>query len=399
MSISLRKLAMDMDACPPNISISCDRLARLHRWGDTSFQSGVLYRPEKTSLKKLAAKHDKSLRFLWLNTYLVPQMQIETPIYDGVVFDGAPARPERAYAIGQMIKNAQYDVAALCEVFSLQHQDMILSAWDKTPYWVRGPGEGEITYELEILGGLISADILTVETASSGLLTLLPGRYGLVSHEREIFTEKGERTRDADAWANKGILKVVVDTGFNTKLEIYSTHLIFGGGLRSISDNERYSIQRKQLDQLVNFINRSKDPKSFIMVAGDFNIYADENFYHELQGRLQDQLGLEDVWPRYATAKYGAKVGKTNNPSACKSDSLPCDRYADDNLNAINVTQEGRIDYIFIQKPLESHDITIDISRPRRLILKRNSHDPKYNEISYLSDHVGLELTMFLAKK
>lgn len=289
----------------------------------------------------------------------------------------------------------------------MQSKDTLLSAWENAPGWARGSGEGKVEYKIKVpvvsdvpyIGDLFEWKVLTVNTISSGLLTVFPGKYGFSSYSAEPFNAKGERTRDADAWSNKGILKVVADTGFNTKLEIYSTHLIYGGGLiGDISTEDRYAIQRQQLDQLVNFIKRERDPSNFIMVAGDFNINASEALYEELRGRMEEELGLEDVWTRYAISRYDAKVGETSDPSICTQLKPPCANYADDNTSD-SVNEEGRIDYIFIQKPSESHDMSVDIARPRRVPFKRDPSANGYDQINYLSDHVGIELQMFISSR
>ena len=46
MTVSLRKIAMDMESCSVNTSISLDKIGKLHRWGYDTFQSGVLYKPD-----------------------------------------------------------------------------------------------------------------------------------------------------------------------------------------------------------------------------------------------------------------------------------------------------------------------------------------------------------------
>jgi endonuclease/exonuclease/phosphatase family metal-dependent hydrolase len=408
MTVSLRKIAMDMDPCPVNKPISFHEIGKLHRWGYDTFQSGVPYRPDGLSLRYLDHKHSRRLKFLWLNAYMLPNLKLDTPVWSGQVFDGAPAISSRAYEIGKTIKKFEYEIVALCEIFTVQSKDTLLSAWESTPYWARGPGEGSVNFKIKvpivsdipIIGDAFEHEILTVETISSGLLTVLPGSYGLLSHSIEKFDAKGDPARDADAWSNKGVLKVVADTGFNTKLEIYSTHLIYGGGLvGDISSDERYKIQRKQLDQLISFIERERNPANFLMVVGDFNIYASEEFYQELRWRMEEKLDLEDIWTRYAESRYGAKIGKTNDPSSCTLDKPPCENFADDKKNLDKINEEGRIDYVFIQKPSASHDMAVDISRPRRVPFKRLPTAYKYDAINYFSDHVGIEFQLFLSSK
>lgn len=390
MTNSMRQIAMEMDASIANASlISLDGLGKLHRWGYDAFQTGVPFRPDVLSLKELGHRHARGLKFLWLNAYLLPDLTLDTPVYSGRVFTGAPARNARAYEIGEAVKRYEYDIVGLCEVFTEESKDRLLSVWgEHTPYWVTGPSEGEANYV-----------VITVETLRSGLLTILPGGYGLLGDSREKFDDEGDRTRDADAWSNKGILKVVADTGYNTKLEVYSTHLIYGGGLSGdISNEDRYEIQRSQLDQLVQFISRERNPSNFLIVAGDFNIYASEGFYGELKWRMENDLGLEDVWTRYAIARYGAKIGQTSDSSLCAFDRLPCERFADDNTSG-ELNETGRIDYVFVQKPSTQHDISVDVGRPRRVPFQRSATSDSYGDIQYLSDHAGLELQLFVASR
>ncbi len=155
MKVSLRKIAMDMNPCAEKATISFDEIGRLHRWGDDTFQSGVLYRPDKLSLRNLGHKHAKSLKFLWLNAYMLPNIKLDTPVYSGQVHEGAPKISARAREIGEEIIKSKYDIAALCEVFTVNSKDTLLSAWERTPYWVRGPGEGEVKFEIDGESGAV----------------------------------------------------------------------------------------------------------------------------------------------------------------------------------------------------------------------------------------------------
>ena len=385
MSISMRQIQRDMDECSGNSSVSLDQLGRLHRWGGASYQSGVPQRPDILSLRDLGHRHSNVFKFLWLNTYLLPTLKIHVPIFFDGERPGAPDPYDRAIEIGRMIRDENYNGAALCEVFTEESKNWILSACDN-PTWVRGPG-----------GGTWTIYAVTVDIASSGLLTLLPGPYSLIGYNREKFDNEGDKKRDADAWSNKGIALAVVDTGFNTKFELYSTHLIYGGDFHDISPQDRMDVQREQIDQLVSFIQRTHNPTNFILVAGDFNLDAGSGYYEELRGRLEDTLGLEleDVWTRYAQSRYKARIGKTDNPAECQEDH----GFADDGIGGSIDDDSGRIDYIFVQKPCDSHDITVDVSRPRRRHFPRQPSAPGYDQIQYLSDHTGIELKLFFASK
>lgn len=74
---------------------------------------------------------------------------------------------------------------------------------------------------------------------------------------------------------------------------------------------------------------------------------------------------------------------------------------ADDNVGAkpSAADDKGRIDYVFIQKPNLSHDITVDIARPRRVLFPRKASWPEYDQIQHFSDHLGLMFRMWIAGK
>lgn len=388
MSISMRQLQRDLDkywhVSHPNNTITLDQLGRLHRWGGESYQSGELQRPNILSLRDLGHRHSNVFKFLWLNTYLLPTIKIHVPVlYDGEI-TGAPDLHDRAVQIGAMIGRENYNAAALCEVFTEESKYLLLTSCNN-PAWARGPD-----------GGTWTIYAVTVDIASSGLLTVIPGPYSLIGYNREKFNNEGDKKRDADAWSNKGIVLAVVDTGFNTKFELYSTHLIYGGDFHDISPQDRMDVQREQIDQLVSFIQRTHNPTNFILVAGDFNLDAGSGYYEELRGRMEDRLELEDVWTRYAQSRYGSRLGKTDNPAACEWEHGR--DFADDGIGGA-VDDSGRIDYIFVQKPCDSHDITIDVSRPRRRLFHPDPSLPGYDHIQYLSDHIGLELSLFFASK
>lgn len=395
MSISIKQLRKDMDPCFKG-PISLDALARLHRWGGASYKSDELKRPNALSLSDLGHRHSKVFRFLWLNAYLMPTIEYNIAgLYSGEK-EGAPMIPQRASEIAWICQD-RYDCIALCEVWTDQFRDQILKSMNPPyPLWAIGPGGGTRRKYIDL--GVVEVDVLTIELLCSGLLTMNPGYYPRIGNESEKFNDEGSETRDADAYANKGILKVTVETGFNTKLEIYSTHLLKGGDFQDLSAQDRISIQAGQIDQLVNFIGKTHEPSNFIIVAGDFNVDAAGGYYEELRTRLEDKLGLEDVWTYYAQKRYGARAGNTDSSSACQADPA-CSEFADDNVGAETINDNGRIDYIFVQKPSDSHDINVDIARPRRKHFPRDPSSPGYDQISNLSDHAGIELKLFLSIK
>lgn len=388
MSISMRQLKLDMDECSGDQPISMAALWTLHRM--------VGGEPKASSLKSLnylGHRHSNVFRFLWFNTYLMPDVTISIGL-DIKKVVGAPLNRVRAAEIGDVCSHG-YDCIALAEVWLNEERDIILESMNPSwPQWASGPGRGSL-----VLG--------------SGLLTINRGSYPRIGDVREAFNVRGDLTIDADAWSNKGVLLVVVETGFKTKLEIYSTHLIYGGGIRDASPHDTYLHQREQIDQLISFIKRTHLSSNYIIIAGDFNIdqgdqdenTADENLaygYLVQQMRYDSGLELEDVWIDYALLVYGARKGQTNSPYYCRKDNhFECRRFADDTGKLWD--SRGRIDYVFIQRPNEAHDINIDIGRPRRRHFPRDPSDPGWDanikETRNLSDHLGIDLKLFISSK
>ena len=403
MRSSLRALFDDMDNCMKNRRL--DLLGKLHRWGvDDEYHTGALERPSVLSFRELARRHDKTLKFLWLNTYLLPEVKLDAVVTTQSLNPAAPDRMARAQEIGNMIKNECYDVAALCEVWTADSRETILNNWSPWPVCITGPGNSQMEVKAEVavvsdvlafLGAPSDVTILTVDIMSSGLFTLLPGYYGLLSHQREKFNTEGVLTRDSDAWANKGILQVVVETGYGSKIEFYSAHLISGNDLiKESGETETVvsDVTQAQIDQLVDFINRTHNPSNVIVVAGDFNISNEGASNGYLSQRLENDSHLEDIWDRYSQAKYFAEQDGTMSCPDFQDDPLH-NQYIWDNPGGVPVVTP-RYDRVFLQKPSSSHDICVNISRPRRRHFKRTPSPDL--QIATLSDHVGIEFQLFI---
>src|SRR5262249_31596508 len=119
---------------------------------------------------------------------------------------------------------------------------------------------------------------------SSGLLTICQD-INIVRTESRVFGSAGNMNRDTDAWARKGVLLTELDLHVG-HLELYSTHLFFGGGfpihVRSPileiggdpSAEERTEIQFAQIDELTRFVRDTHHPENVVMIVGDFNLDA-----------------------------------------------------------------------------------------------------------------------------
>jgi hypothetical protein len=443
MPISMREISVEMDPCPSPTRqrISLTTLARQHRW--------VLPGPAQFNLRQLAQRHlhpkKRGLRFLWYNTYLVNGFNLTDALpppfkntLPNIEVKAGPARSARAAEIGVAIRNSGYHVAAFCEVYEAHTRNKILAAWSgKPPIVAEGPPGRTLTLGYALLkqlseqwGGAPS-DVVgalneivegfdsvanrvtfglwsrvkrsaapTVDINSSGLLTLVDG-LPTGGSDRVVYGEQGDIFRDADAWSNKGVLLLYIDTGFRhadgtpVYIELYSTHLFSGGELLwDPDDATRAKIQTSQLIDLVNFVTTRRSRRNIVIVAGDFNIYGDTSFYDVLRKYMEGGLGLQDIWARHAVDRYGAKIGRTNNPE-CQA-GVDCNQLYCDDFDATAVSHGGRIDYVFVERPDPQHSLMVDIARPRRRHFKRNASAEDFDEQPHMSDHLGLELELIL---
>jgi exonuclease III len=220
---------------------------------------------------------------------------------------------------------------------------------------------------------------------------------------------------------------------------------------------EKAQVREAQIAELARFIQAHHDPGRVAIVVGDFNVApserdcwvpdADLKGIHrwtpgELGDRhrgLRDQLrkiedGLEfddwysldmfkDAYPSWYANKdsNGNPIpadpedwGHTNRSGEkgfvtfdayCPASAAaargfpnpePGDYYCDESFAPWSEATGNRIDYVFVQCPVAAHDYYLDVSRIRRRPFARTG---SWNSEPCLSDHVGLELTLFATPK
>ena len=166
-------------------------------------------------------------------------------------------------------------------------------------------------------------------------------------------------------------------------------------------------MQPRQLDELIHFVTRTHKPENVPVIVGDFNINAHDPAaytfggvagtpYQHLCGRMQ-AIDMYDLWEARNRHKVdGATFGYTSNikdrkRTICAVDSRD-EGYCDD-LTAPE--QSGtRIDYIFVQEQRPEHGLMLDFTRPRRVSFERPPNAEGYDKIGFMSDHVGLAMTL-----
>ncbi|MEM7765107.1 MAG: hypothetical protein AAF290_13655, partial [Pseudomonadota bacterium] len=299
-----------------------------------------------------------------------------------------PALFPRARELGAMLRE-EYDVSTLCEVFSEEVRTEIIKAWKGTTSPSESIGAGAGSPPAAIGSGLYT------------LNTIMQRRRT----ESHVFRERGRWEFDSDVYANKGILMTELDPGIGGgNLEIYSTHMLSGNdipnyyndvagalGFDTVDHGLRLRNSRlRQVKELAEFIRKNNNPENVVIVVGDFNIKRhDPAFpvtdqpYAEMVKILRP-LGLVDLW----AWRRPNTSGKTSNFEVRREQI--CQRSSDNNKFCKEVPgresdfagQPGEtLDYMFVQKPLSHHEITVDFSKPRRRYDIRDRDAPKFNKI------------------
>lgn len=317
---------------------------------------------------------------------------------NGISIGAKPARDERATELGPEL--AAYDVCCLSEVFTNDSRERIMAGLSGAPWTATaGPDEsGAWTF------------------LSSGLFFLLKNRR-IALTKQMIFANRGERRCDADAWSNKGVLLNVIDVGVG-QLELFQTHLFYGGGLRlplmaEPSEDNRMAVWRAELAQLADFYRSNHQPQNVALITGDFNMSGtDMRHYTELR-RTMAGLNLHDLWA-WDVYGHNLSAGQTcrftdGNEAGWQRDFRDvcapvvgqqpqcCDDYrfypAPPPEFARGV---GRFDYVFAERPTATHRYNLEVSRLlRRPFPRQQATDGE----GYLSDHLGLDLTMYLSPR
>ena len=358
----------------------------------------------------------RSIRFLSLNTYLLPGFKIPP---DGTSLDvlgdvlelfgaefpqiaiGAkPALEARAAATGRLLHN--YDLACLCEVFDDATRGRILVA-------AGGADPGEDGF-----GAVPGPDRMGDLTfIGSGLFLLHRQRWPVVRREAMVFENRGQREQDSDAWSSKGALFVGLDLGMG-ELEVFQTHLHYGGGLPAPfaepTAGERAAGRRDELGELARFFQAHHRQGNVSILTGDFNMDgADARDYADIR-RALDLVGLQDMWARDvyghdpaggATCRFtdGDEGGwersfdRICRPPRPGEGQTACESPVPPPAKRAGV---GRFDYVFVSRPTDNDRYTLEVSRPllRRFPLPR----PTDGE-TFVSDHLGIEMTLLIAPR
>jgi endonuclease/exonuclease/phosphatase family metal-dependent hydrolase len=219
----------------------------------------------------------------------------------------------------------------------------------------------------------------------------------------------------------------VVDVGFG-QLKLFQTHLYFGDGLPDIrvpavyvpilskpSDGERMNVWRDELAELADFYRQHHQPQNVAIITGDFNMSgANVREYTEIR-RTMDSLNMRDLWA-WDVYNHHPSKGYTcrftdGDPSQWKRDFNDVCKLVPEQLVRRDPTANscddlrsetappsgvGRYDYIFAENPTAAHRYNLETSRIQRRPFPRAQETDNEN---FLSDHLGLDLTLYLSPR
>lgn len=324
-----------------------------------------------------------------------------------------PGREGRADQLGRLL--GEFDFGCLCEVFtpdSMQRINAGLAQSPQGPYATQmGPddsGEG-------ILG-------------NSGLYFFARKKWPIVKTAWHIFKNRGDRHRDSDAWANKGVLLNVIDLGFG-HFELYQTHLYYGGGIPLLpepSPAERIAVRRAELEELASFYNEHHQSANAALITGDFNMSASVFDEHVEMQHVMSRLNMQDLWARsfYENDLSGGFTNRYTDGTDRKLWDLDYDKvcsireqstpgpernvqlrsYCDERTESAQGLPRntragvGRYDYIFLEQSAAGHAYHVEASRVLRRPFPLIDPDEVDGE-KFVADHLGLDVELYFSPR
>lgn len=329
------------------------------------------------------------LRVLFWNTWLLqPRIWPGGPPLPGADRLFAPDVGARAPLVGEAIAG-RFDVAALAECFEPQEQQAVCRAW-RAPQVALGPSR---RFPRWTGSGLITVVDPTLD-AGVRLETSVPHRY-----------RSGGDLRDSDTFATKGALLTRLRSGAaeGCGLDLVSTHLFAGGDLLAVPGSDdhlrHHDVRMRQVGELVEFIERERDPSLPLLLMGDFNIrfhdtregFADPGAsYRDLADRLA-ALGLRDLW-----LDLGDGPGHTctfGEPSELPPADDEPDAVRDEPGPEPSTGTSERIDHAWIGAPVDGSPAPTATSVTRWAFPGRAVTG---GPAGSLSDHLGLSVELAL---
>ena len=345
----------------------------------------------------MASTDTVELRCCFYNAFLLRAARLPLPGRPRYLHS-APAVDARARELGDRLAG-RYDVAALCEVFDQSEQRALVSGWH---------GRGGRHGRPRTAAGPPTFLRRVPLVKTSGLFTVVDGP-AVVRTATHLYRTRGHRFVDADAWAHKGALLVEVDVGLAANLEVYSTHLIWGGDLLVPRERHHRSavadFRQAQAHELLDFVRRTHRPGNATLVVGDFNIDAlhPSPAYTDLTGAMGD-AGFDDLWLTHGIgpgwtcdlrkAPEVIAEADPDDPDRCLDRAVGEGTVADDAPPEHGNEPGKRIDFAWLRRPTGEDGVAVEVRAVRRLAFPRDPGVSGYDELPFLSDHLGLHVEL-----
>ncbi len=324
---------------------------------------------------------------------------------------------QRQREIGRMLRAKEYDVVGLNEVWFRRQIETLLGETGDVVWAGSPPGNDDDAPD------------------NNGLLTVLldndDGPTPAYVGDDFGFYDRFGSTAGLDSLVRKGWHHTEIDLGPGN-VDLFVTHL------NHKWDDEKYrGIRLNQVEELITAVETHSKDENVTIVGGDFNVLGNRAGYDEVVRRLDDRLGLQDVWLTrggqvartswFADHEYWRGSSTPDWPWYCADydEGCVCDPYVDGvdgrTDDGIRIDANARLDYVFVESPTAAHDLRVDIKRVRRKLFPRTPSDvvgdgPEWRRTEtcgtdtvdclpgwtscdtepYLSDHMGLELEVLV---
>lgn len=322
----------------------------------------------------MTSPKNDSLSLLVLNTFLLRILPLPERSMSRI--GGSPYTSKRAGELRQVL--ADYDVAALCEVFNSREVQSLRKAHPhfRTQLGAHtGPSAGAGRF------------------TSSGLMTL--SKQPIVRTAAHRFAHRGSILHDPDAHAAKGVTLAEINVGLDRNLEVYNTHLIAGNDLiprQTVRRNpdEVADIRQAQVEEVLSFVSKYHRDGNATLVVGDFNVAADSTEGKQLNVAMGGH-DFVDLWDDESRG-IGATVQLAERPEFFIQDPTDERFFADLSDPDLSVDPAPpRIDYAFWRA-----GTSISVDKIRRRALPRDPSANGRDVMPWMSDHAGLHLDLTL---